>query len=811
MTEEKKKSLLRRLLLPSGIVLAILILLRICIPIYIENSLCGKLKGILKVESVSCKVRSLGFAHIDLSDLRVGEAKSPFLTVDSVRVDYPLLGFFDRRVSVSGLAFSAEYRDGGFTIPGLNLENFKSEKGRAGKTSSQSIPDMITALTVRSSSVKIKRDGRQHIIPFEMRANLLPEELRTERRPKYDLTVNLHPFGESFSISGGFDSKLGKASCDLKGANISLSRFQGLTDNVKDLKFSAVADIESAFDHPAGSMELKIKLSDLDVRYNAVEIVNSTDSSGRPVPFVLQFGKKKDVVRFSFNMFRIVSPFPVDVCMDAAAGEMRISRDGGLSVGAEIKAKTDKDRFNGMFKTSEMKLSESESVALRFDAEVDSNGAWKFKFAALPDSDETVEMDGVSRSLKCRPVMFSVSGNGEKDGADINYVFKIFESEWREKGGASISMPAAEISGDIKFKAPLLKCSMKLHVEKLRAGTLNIENIDLSVPLQIPYPVEGSAAGGMGKGFLKTGMMSIGDGSRLGNFEAQLVQEDLAWRLRGVFKTVFENLGIDVSGKAGLEEGRGVFYDFDFKIPETSEKIAVDFGKFNQVFSGISLDGKLKLKGVCGNGTGVMKTEAEIGLTGANLKMPDDKASIEGLEFSVTLQDLILMKSLPKQCMKFRRFSAGSLAAENGEIEFQIESPEKYFIEKSGFSWCGGHVYSHAMRIVPGEDLEFILYCDRLNFAGMLKQIQAAEGSGDGTVNGRIPVKIRNNRLRITDGFLYSSPGQGGNIKLGYSQLLDSTSEIQKQAIDMAIAVTALKDFDYDWAKLSLNSENRKL
>ncbi|MFA6567825.1 MAG: hypothetical protein WCS96_06405, partial [Victivallales bacterium] len=40
---------------------------------------------------------------------------------------------------------------------------------------------------------------------------------------------------------------------------------------------------------------------------------------------------------------------------------------------------------------------------------------------------------------------------------------------------------------------------------------------------------------------------------------------------------------------------------------------------------------------------------------------------------------------------------------------------------------------------------------------------------------------------------------------------LDSTSEIQKQAIDMAIAVTALKDFDYDWAKLSLNSENRKL
>jgi hypothetical protein len=312
-------------------------------------------------------------------------------------------------------------------------------------------------------------------------------------------------------------------------------------------------------------------------------------------------------------------------------------------------------------------------------------------------------------------------------------------------------------------------------------------------------------------GFLKTGMMTMGDGSRLGNFEARLVQESLSWKVQGVFKTVFEKLGIDVSGKAGVEDGKGVFYDFVFNVPEASEKIAVDFGKFNQKFSGISLDGKLKLKGVCGNGTGVLKTEAEIGLAEANLKIPDSKTSIEGLDFSISMQDLILMKSLPRQCIRFRKFSAGNLAVENGEIEFQMESLKKYFIEKSGFSWCGGHVYSHAMRIVPGEDLEFILFCDRLNFAEILKQLQAAEASGEGTVNGRIPVKIRNKRLRIMDGFLYSSPGQGGNIKLGHSQVLDSTSELQRQAIDMAIAVAALKDFNYDWVKLSLNSENRNL
>ena len=810
MTEEKKKSFLRKLLLPLTIVVALLILLRICIPVLIENNLCWKLKGILKVDSVSCKVRSLGFAHLDLSELKVGKAKEPFLTIDSVKIDYPLLGFLDRKISVSGLAFNAEYGDGGFKIPGLNLEDFKSENDGGKKAPPRGIPDMISSMTIRNSSIKITWDGKQHIIPFEMRANLLPAESRTEKKPGYDVALTLYPRSETFRISGGFDPKLKKASCDFKGANISLSRFQDFTDKVKGLTFSAVADVESAFDYPAGNIGMKIRLSDLDMRYNAVKIVNSTDSSGKQIPFVLQFGKKKDVIPFSFNTFRLDSPFPFDVCMDAA-GEMRISQDGAVSVGTEIKIIVDKDRFNGRFKTAEMKLSESESVTLHFDAEVDRKSAWKFKFSALPDSDETVEMEGASQSLRCRPVMFSVSGKGERDSANISYGFKVFESVWSKKGGASISMPGAEISGDIKFKAPLLKCSVKLHADKFSAGALNVENIDLSVPLQIPYPGEGSAAENPEKGFFKTGMMTMDGGVRLGNFESQLTQEDLSWKVKGVFKTVFENLGIDVSGKAGLEDGKGVSYAFDFSIPGSSEKIAVDFGKFNQDFAGITLDGNLKLKGACGNGTGVLKTEAEIGLAEANLKIPDGKASIEGLEFSVSMQDLVLMKSLPKQSVKFRKFSAGSLAVETGEIEFQIESPEKYFIEKSSFSWCGGHVYSHAMRIVPGEDLEFILFCDRLNFAAILKQIQAAEASGDGTVNGRIPVKIRNKRLRIMDGFLYSSPGQGGNIKLGHSQILDSTSEIQKQAIDMAIAVAALKDFNYDWVKLSLNSENRKL
>jgi hypothetical protein len=811
MTLGKGKHFPGKFFLPTVIVLAVLVLLRICIPIYIENGLCGKLKDILGVDSVKCEVRSLGFSHLDLSDIKIGESETPFLTIDTVRIDYPLFGLIDRRISVSGLACNAGYGDGGFMIPGLDLRNFRSEKDSGGKSSAQSIPGIISSIAVRSSSIRINWDGRQHIIPFEMSVSLLPAGLRTAKKPEYALTMNIYPRSESFTISGGFDSKLKKASFDSSGSNISLSRFQDFTDKIKGLKISGVADFDSAVDYPSGNLGLKIRLSDLDMQYNAVKIVNSTEASGKQIPFVLQLVKKKDIVAFSFNAFRVDSPFPFDVCMDTAGGEMRISQDGAVSVGAEIRTVIDKGQFNGRFETAVMKLSESESFAFRFDAEADRDGAWKFDFEAVPDKFSAVGMEGASQSLKCRPAMFSVSGSGGKNATVINYGLNISEIEWREKGGASVLLPGVEISGDIKLMAAQLESSIRLHADKLCAGTVKVENIDLLLPLQVPYPSENSSSEKPGTGFLKTGMMTIGGGSSLGSFDAKFAQDELSWRVNGVFKTGFENLGIDISGKAGLDDVKGFLYNLDFSIPESSEKIAVDFGKFNQDFSGICLDGNLKLKGVFGNGTGTLKGEAEIGLAEANFKMPGNKASIEGIELSVSLQDLILMKSRPKQSMKFRKFSAGSLAVESGEIEFQMESPGKYFIEKSSFSWCGGHVYSHAMRIVPGEDLEFILFCDRLNFAAILKQLQAAEASGEGTVNGRIPVRIKNKRLKITDGFLYSSPGQGGNIKLGHSQILDSTSELQKQAIDMAIAVMALKDFDYDWAKLSFNSENRKL
>ena len=133
------------------------------------------------------------------------------------------------------------------------------------------------------------------------------------------------------------------------------------------------------------------------------------------------------------------------------------------------------------------------------------------------------------------------------------------------------------------------------------------------------------------------------------------------------------------------------------------------------------------------------------------------------------------------------------------------------FLKKSSFFWCGGNVYTHGLRLKPGNDgLDIICYCDRLRLATVLKQFHLASAEGEGSVNGRLPISYKNGEIKITDGFLYSTPGEGGIIRFNTETLIPGAAGIQK-GIQTDVALEALKDFHYDWAKLSLLSKGEDL
>jgi hypothetical protein len=74
---------------------------------------------------------------------------------------------------------------------------------------------------------------------------------------------------------------------------------------------------------------------------------------------------------------------------------------------------------------------------------------------------------------------------------------------------------------------------------------------------------------------------------------------------------------------------------------------------------------------------------------------------------------------------------------------------------------------------------------------------------GNGTLNGRIPLLYSNGDISFDNGFLFSTPGSGGKIMIRNSdRIIAGIPMDNPQFAQLDLAREALKDFDYQWAKL---------
>ncbi|MCK5419135.1 MAG: YdbH domain-containing protein, partial [Desulfobacterales bacterium] len=200
-------------------------------------------------------------------------------------------------------------------------------------------------------------------------------------------------------------------------------------------------------------------------------------------------------------------------------------------------------------------------------------------------------------------------------------------------------------------------------------------------------------------------------------------------------------------------------------------------------------------------------------LSNGKLRHRKNKITVEGIQMNLWIPDLIKMRSAPGQKLKFARASIGDMNIENGDIDFQIESARSVLIEKSHFNWCEGKVDAPAIRFKSGtEDYSLILYCDRLNLAKVLEQFGAASVEAEGELNGRIPLRYKNGQLSFQDGFLFTTPGEPGKIRMTDTEILTAgIPQDTPQYVQMELARKALEDYDYSWAKLNLTTEGDDL
>lgn len=166
----------------------------------------------------------------------------------------------------------------------------------------------------------------------------------------------------------------------------------------------------------------------------------------------------------------------------------------------------------------------------------------------------------------------------------------------------------------------------------------------------------------------------------------------------------------------------------------------------------------------------------------------------------------------PAQQCAIGSLRMNDLQLQDAQMIFRIEDSQTLFIEKSRASWAGGKIETGSLRIRnQTKELETTLYCDRLHFSKLLDQFGIRDTEGEGSLNGRLPVIIGRDGLRIEDGFLFSTPGNSGIVHFGNTDQLRRGLGAAGQSSYLEYTMQALENFAYNWTKISVNTENQEL
>lgn len=328
---------------------------------------------------------------------------------------------------------------------------------------------------------------------------------------------------------------------------------------------------------------------------------------------------------------------------------------------------------------------------------------------------------------------------------------------------------------------------------------LTVTNLSLDLPIQWPYH-ENDKHGSLSAEKIQW------RGHHLGGLAGSLILKDQG--LIGDFTHTSRLVpGLEVSAKTVVDK-TGVRLNLD--LPAFQPTDDFDLGRLISRAEGFRINGRFQGRAELNLTQKGLDGTARMAMDQGSISQTNGAIKLSGISTTLTFHHLPLLRSDPQQPIQIHDLQIGNIRAKDLEAKYQIEPPATLFIEKAGLKWCQGLLNSQSIRIQPDEGvLDLTIFCDQLNLAQVLTQLGVAQGSGDGTVNGRIPLHWSKSALVFGAGFLYSTPGQTGSIQLFDTKtLLQGMPKEAPQYVQLDIATEALKDYTYNWAKVNLESQS---
>ena len=521
--------------------------------------------------------------------------------------------------------------------------------------------------------------------------------------------------------------------------------------------------------------------------------------------------------------------------LEIGAGDLRAEYNGmnvsfrQESIGADFAMDGDGKRIGAGFQGGELTF-EKDGMKVTFNPESFHAGATladvlKDIHAELKGGRLLAELEGMA--CEAETVAFNAESD---DGQTYKADAKITAFQFKQDA-AGLTYDAPEFALDAAYGGGMVSGTFSCPDSKLAMPQAKVLAKGLNWEFPFDYSIgeaeqDDSNGEKPGKEQPRTGRIALGeleyDGIRAASLDGTVQWDDPAKTFR--LKTDANLFSISGVIRADVALGAaGVEVECGMTIPDQDADLSKDLAKFLPQFEEISCTGKL-------GGSAVYKIlpkaatgSAEFHIADADVLIPEKKLEARGVSLGFEVPDIAALKSAPGQTLSFRSVKYDKIETGAGRATFRMEAPDTWQIENALLDWCNGHIRLGGITYRIGQvTTEAVLYCDRLDLPLFLTQIGLGQISGSGSINGTIPVVLKQktdafgkskiDNIYFEDAFLFSTPGEDGLIKGDIDEaLMDAES-----GIEMELAKDALKDFSYSWVRMRMLSsgedkENLKL
>ncbi|MEA4862952.1 MAG: YdbH domain-containing protein [Victivallaceae bacterium] len=243
------------------------------------------------------------------------------------------------------------------------------------------------------------------------------------------------------------------------------------------------------------------------------------------------------------------------------------------------------------------------------------------------------------------------------------------------------------------------------------------------------------------------------------------------------------------------------------ELPETridSELLRRYFPKIKDWEIGGTLSGEAEYRYGLGNNRGF----ANVFLSGGSIRNPEAGIELQNIQCGLSLPNLPALSTVGPQRVTCEKIVYSGINMNKFHASFQLLSNE-VLVDEAGLGVFGGELALYALRLRKNTSaVATTVFCNGIRLADFINAFGFAHAHGDGRVFGRLPVYWRNHKLFVRDGFLFSEPGIPESLRIAD---LQTGVDLSQAGAELDLAQEAMRDFIYNWVKISLNSEGEML